>query len=171
MLVLAVPRQVRGIVRGIVRVSFRQQYRPPPPIQSPFLEVTSQMAVLFDRCALREGSAKQAFCQCLKLASRGYHREVASKRSSRVDSWQRYSFIAVPCGKTPQHMRCFTVTSRCYPQEVETIIIACFGPCVPSGFRFWAIFLTCWATFCALGLGYLQGDWAKKPRALVGFRV
>ena len=37
----------------------------------------------------------------------------------------------------------------------------------PSGLRFWAIFLACWATFCALGLGYLQGDWAKKPRALV----
>ena len=52
-------------------------------------------------------------------------------------------------------------------QRVFPIIIACFGPRVPSGFRFWAIFLTCWATFCALGLGYLQGDWAKKPRALV----
>ena len=102
-LALALPRQVRCIVRGIVRVSFRQQYR--PPYQSPLLEVTFQMAVLFYRCALREGSAKQAFCQRFKLACRGYHREVASKRSSRVDSWQRYCFIAVPCGKTPQNMR------------------------------------------------------------------
>ena len=67
--------------------------------------------------------------------------------------WQ-FCFIAVPCGKTPQNMRFFhssILVSRCYPQELESfvMIVACFGPCVPSGFRFGAIFLTCWATFCA----------------------
>ena len=45
------------------------------------------------------------------------------------------------------------------------IIVACFGPCVLWGFGFRAFFLTCKFTFCALGLGYLQVDWAVKLRS------
>ena len=114
-----------------------------PPIQSPFLEVTFQMAVLFYRCALREGSAKQAFCQRLKLASRGYHREGASKRSSRVDSWQRYCLIAVSCGKTPQNVR----FSWLHPT---------FKMLSPRGreFSYHYHYRMCWDS-CALGISVL----------------
>ena len=67
----------RSEVSFAVSFGYRSDNNTPPPIRSPFLEVTFQMAVPFYRCALREGSAKQAFCQRLKLASRGHHREVA----------------------------------------------------------------------------------------------
>ena len=43
MLAFALPEEVGGIVRGIVRVVFRQQYR--PPIQSQFLEFTFELAL------------------------------------------------------------------------------------------------------------------------------
>ena len=41
------------------------------------------------------------------------------------------------------------------------------GSLCHGGFGFRAIFFTCWAASCAMGLGYLKGDWANKPRALV----
>ena len=139
MLALAVPRYRSRYRSGIVPTTIQIL-----PIQRPFIEVTFHMAVLFYHGALWEGSAKQAFCQRFKLASRGYHREVASSKRSRVDSWQRYCFIAVPCGDSTKHapFHSSILVSRRYPQEVESFSYHC----------------RMFSALCALGisvLGYL----------------